>query len=157
LVVGARSNEVPLAREIAYWLSHLTASWAERGVVADEPLVGGDRPRSQRPSQRAAAGGGGGGGGTALVRRGDSAALTVAQAWDGPPHGPSLRRASRLADRVLVVVAAGTMSVTEVSQLRSRLGRSQGIGLLLVGLNPEYLRLPDRVGEVDRFWEERAA
>mgnify|MGYP002142521171 CR=1 FL=1 len=37
----------------------------------------------------------------------------------------------RLADRVLVVVAAGTMSCTEISQLRSRLGRSNGIGVLL--------------------------
>jgi len=155
LVVGARTNEVPLAREIAYWLSHLTASWAERGVVADQPVVGGEPSRSHRPSARGAVAAAGGGG-TALVRR-TTDALTVAQAWDGPSHGPSLRRASRLADRVLVVVAAGTMSVTEISQLRSRLGRTQGIGLLLVGLNPEYLRLPDRVGEVDRFWEERAA
>jgi hypothetical protein len=96
------------------------------------------------------------GGGSALARRGNDA-ITVAQAWDGPPHGPSLRRASRLADRVLVVVAAGTMSVTEVAQLRSRLGRSSGIGVLLVGLNPDFVKLPDRVGEVDRFWEERAA
>ena len=97
------------------------------------------------------------GGGTALARRGGSEQLTIAQAWDGPAHGPSLRRASRLADRVLVVVAAGTMSMTEISQLRSRLGRSNGIGLLLVGLNPEFVKLPDRVGEVERFWEDRAA
>jgi hypothetical protein len=62
-----------------------------------------------------------------------------------------------LADRVLVVVAAGTMSVTEIAQLRSRLGRSSGIGVLLVGLNPDFVKLPDRVGEVERFWEERAA
>jgi hypothetical protein len=24
-------------------------------------------------------------------------------------------------------------------------------------LNPDFVKLPDRVGEVDRFWEERAA
>jgi hypothetical protein len=156
LVVGARVNEVPLAREIAYWLSHLTTGMTQRSVVgADEPVVGPGAlgsmaPGSMRPQEMAA------GGGSALARRGNDA-ITVAQAWDGPPHGPSLRRASRLADRVLVVVAAGTMSVTEVAQLRSRLGRSSGIGVLLVGLNPDFVKLPDRVGEVDRFWEERAA
>jgi hypothetical protein len=154
LVVGARVNEVPLAREIAYWLSHLTTGMTQRSVVgADEPVVasslGAGPARSHAPDAAAAGGG-------ALARRSNDA-ITVAQAWDGPPHGPSLRRASRLADRVLVVVAAGTMSVTEVAQLRSRLGRSSGIGVLLVGLNPDFVKLPDRVGEVDRFWEERAA
>jgi hypothetical protein len=156
LVVGARVNEVPLAREIAYWLSHLT----QRGVVgADQAVVGDDfsnvasvsggpaNANSDRPA---------GAPGVALMRRG-SESLTVAQAWDGPTHGPSLRRASRLADRVLVVVAAGTLSVNEVSQLRARLGRNTGIGLLLVGLNPDFVKLPDRVGEVSRFWEDRAA
>jgi uncharacterized protein involved in exopolysaccharide biosynthesis len=155
LVVGARVNEVPLAREIAYWLSHLTTGMTQRSVVgADEPVVGpgalgvgSSRPGTPEMSA---------GSGSALARRSNDA-ITVAQAWDGPPHGPSLRRASRLADRVLVVVAAGTMSVTEVAQLRSRLGRSTGIGVLLVGLNPDFVKLPDRVGEVERFWEERAA
>jgi hypothetical protein len=128
----------------------------QRSVVgADEPVVAPSSlaPGSIRP---VAPGMSAAGGGSALARRSNDA-ITVAQAWDGPPHGPSLRRASRLADRVLVVVAAGTMSVTEVAQLRSRLGRSTGIGVLLVGLNPDFVKLPDRVGEVDRFWEERAA
>ena len=58
---------------------------------------------------------------------------------------------------MLVVIASGTLSITEVSQLRSRLGRSTGIGLLLVGLNPDFVKLPDRVGEVERFWETRPA
>jgi uncharacterized protein involved in exopolysaccharide biosynthesis len=158
LVVGARVNEVPLAREIAYWLSHLTG-WSQRGVVgADEPVVEEEpvvvahgpsnvhvSPDLEPPPKS-----------TALARRG-SDSLTFAQAWDGPPHGPSLRRAARLADRVLVVIAAGTLSAAEVAQLRSRLGRSSGIGLLLVGLNPEFVKLPDRVGEVERFWETRPA
>jgi uncharacterized protein involved in exopolysaccharide biosynthesis len=156
LVVGARVNEVPLAREIAYWLSHLTG-WSQRGVVgADEPVVEEEvhagpsnvhvTPELDSPAVK----------GSALARRGNDA-LTFAQAWDGPPHGPSLRRAARLADRVLVVIAAGTLSAAEVAQLRSRLGRSSGIGLLLVGLNPEFVKLPDRVGEVERFWETRPA
>ena len=160
LVVGARVNEVPLAREIAYWLGHLTSNGVQRGIVgADEPVVGPDMasaPRAANVQGGVGRGLAAAGGGTALIRRG-SEALTVAQAWDGPPHGPSLRRASRLADRVLVVVAAGTMSCTEISQLRSRLGRSNGIGLLLVGLNPEFVKLPDRVGEVAAFWEQSAA
>jgi uncharacterized protein involved in exopolysaccharide biosynthesis len=160
LVVGARVNEVPLAREIAYWLSHLTG-WSQRGVVgASQPVVAEAAPRgaanvhvapelgpSNAPPPNT---------GSALARRGNET-LTIAQAWDGPPEGPSLRRAARLADRVLVVIAAGTLSVTEVAQLRSRLGRTNGIGLLLVGLNPDFVRLPDRVGEVERFWEAKPA
>jgi uncharacterized protein involved in exopolysaccharide biosynthesis len=160
LVVGARVNEVPLAREIAYWLSHLTG-WSQRGVVgATQPVVSEPMPRgaanvhiapelgsSNAPSAST---------GAALARRGNDS-LTIAQAWDGPPEGPSLRRAARLADRVLVVIAAGTLSVAEVAQLRSRLGRTSGIGLLLVGLNPDFVRLPDRVGEVERFWEAKPA
>jgi uncharacterized protein involved in exopolysaccharide biosynthesis len=160
LVVGARVNEVPLAREIAYWLSHLTG-WSQRGVVgANQPVVAEPMPRGAAnvhvapelgPSNAPPASTG-----AALARRGNET-LTIAQAWDGPPEGPSLRRAARLADRVLVVIAAGTLSVTEVAQLRSRLGRSNGIGLLLVGLNPDFVRLPDRVGEVERFWEAKPA
>ncbi len=160
LVVGARVNEVPMAREVAYWLSHLSG-FAERGIVgADEPVVGppaavaGQSP----PTVEVAAGVGATSSGVALVRRsGTSAARAVAQVWDGAPTGPSLRRAARLADRVLVVMAAGTLSVTDVAQLRSRLGRKGGIGLLLVGLNPEFVKLPDRVGEVDAFWQARIA
>jgi uncharacterized protein involved in exopolysaccharide biosynthesis len=158
LVVGARVNEVPLAREIAYWLSHLTG-WSQRGGVvgADEPLVAQPVVQQGPTNVRVSPELDPGAQGTALARRDGSEALTIAQAWDGPPHGPSLRRAARLADRVLVVVAAGTLSIGEVSQLRARLGRSNGIGLLLVGLNPDFIKLPDRVGEVERFWETRPA
>jgi uncharacterized protein involved in exopolysaccharide biosynthesis len=163
LVVGARVNEVPLAREVAYWLSHLSG-FAQRGVVgADEPIVTPDTaPAAQTPSNVHVAPGvdasSSVGGRFPLARRSETgSALAVAQAWDGPPTGPSLRRAARLADRVLVVMAAGTLSVTDVAQLRSRLGRNAGIGLLLVGLNPEFVKLPDRVGQVDAFWHTRAA
>jgi uncharacterized protein involved in exopolysaccharide biosynthesis len=156
LVVGARVNEVPLAREIAYWLSHLTG-WSQRGVVgAEEPVVPEKSPQGPSNVHVSPDIDGSAAKGVALARRGGES-LTIAQAWDGPPHGPSLRRASRLADRVLVVIAAGTLSVTEVAALRSRLGRGHGIGLLLVGLNPEFVKLPDRVGEVERFWETRPA
>lgn len=159
LVVGARVNEVPLAREIAYWLSHLTG-FSQRSVVApDEPVVEPPKEASVHvASEMGASSAPTGERGFPLMRRGGGAdQLTVAQAWDGPPHGPSLRRAARLADRVLVVLASGTLSVAEVAQLRSRLGRESGIGLLLVGLNPELVQLPDRVGEVEQFWRERTA
>jgi uncharacterized protein involved in exopolysaccharide biosynthesis len=159
LVVGARANEVPLAREIAYWLSHLTG-FAPRSVAApDEPLVATAAPDApaasaaasdttpDNPAQR-----------FALAKRGGGGEqITVAQAWDGPPEGPSLRRAARLADRVLVVLASGSLSVLDVAQLRARLGRDAGIGILLVGLSPEFVKLPDRVGSVDGFWSERPA
>jgi uncharacterized protein involved in exopolysaccharide biosynthesis len=162
LVVGARVNEVPLAREIAYWLSHLTG-WSQRNVVgANEPVVDG----AASPTVEVAPGVESsstsvpprGSSGAALARRGGGAdGLTVAQAWDGPPDGPSLRRAARLADRVLVVLASGSLSAVDVAQLRSRLGRGQGIGLLVVGLHPDLVKLPDRVGDVEDFWRDRTA
>lgn len=159
LVVGARVNEVPLAREIAYWLSHLTG-YSQRNVVApDEPIVEPPREPSVHvdPAVEASRGPTGERSFALMRRTSGGEQLTIAQAWDGPPHGPSLRRAARLADRVLVVLASGTLSVAEVAQLRSRLGRDSGIGLLLVGLNPEFVKLPDRVGEVEQFWRERPA
>lgn len=68
------------------------------------------------------------------------------------PDGLALRRPARLADRVLVVVAAGTLSITDAARLCTSLGRTSGVGLLLVGLKAELVRLPDRAGEAERFW-----
>jgi hypothetical protein len=156
LVVGGRVNEVPLAREVAYWLSHLTGM-ARPGIVsASESVLDGSAaesgPSESSPKAPPTEGR------FPLARRPDgNADITLAQAWDGPPQGPSLRRAARLADRVLVIIASGTLSVTEVAQLRSRLGRKDGIGVLVVGLNPELITLPDRVGDVDAFWRPRSA
>ena len=154
LVVAARPNEVPLAREVAYWLGTLT-KWPNKALTGEEELPEPD----VQPS--VVVGSGDGESSTALVRTDQLAPagaepVMVAQAWDGPTHGPALRRAARLADRVLVVVASGAMSVTDLSQLRTRLGREDGIGLLLVGLDPALERLPDRVGEVDAFWQRGA-
>lgn len=147
LVIGARPTEVPMAREIAYWLSTFT----QQGVVGAEASIVGNQPEVDLPLTPRS------NGGAALALRGQGSALTLAQAWEGPVQGPVLRRASRLANRVLVVVAAGTITVTELAQLRSRLGREQGVAILLVGLNPEFVSLPDRVGEVNEFWESYAA
>lgn len=169
LVVGARPNEVPLAREIAYWLGNATGQpqmqlvenitvMERREETAQKDGKGAsDDDASVQVDESVAAGSTS----TALVRTGqlskETVSVMVAQAWDGPTEGPSLRRASRLAERVLVVVAAGTLSAPELIQLHTRLGRSQGIGLLLVGLNPAFLKLPDRVGQVDVFWSGNPA
>lgn len=82
-----------------------------------------------------------------------SAASTtaVALAWNGPLGGPVLRRAARLAHRVLVVVSSG-MNVIELTRVTKRLGRSDGVGYVLVNLAAEYVDQEDRVGEVEAFW-----
>jgi hypothetical protein len=74
------------------------------------------------------------------------------QAWDGTLEGQALRRAARLADRVIVLVRADTMSALNIHHIRRRLGRDQGIGFLVLDLPEEYHGLPDRVGDVTRFW-----
>jgi uncharacterized protein involved in exopolysaccharide biosynthesis len=98
--------------------------------------------------------------GTALARlpqpgHETGSVLTVAQTWTGPTKGQELRRASRLADRVLVVCPSGVMSVSEILSFKNKLGRTEGVGILLVGLRPEHAELPDRVGEVEQFWSYR--
>ena len=74
------------------------------------------------------------------------------EAWEGRDHGPALRRAARLADRVCVIVPAGQLSFLEVQQITTRLGRRNGVGFILADVAPPYASLIDRVGPVDRFW-----
>ena len=76
----------------------------------------------------------------------------VALAWNGPLSGPVLRRAARLAHRVIVVVSSG-MSAIELSRVPTRLGRETGLGYVLVHIDDAYADLPDRVGAVEAFWE----
>jgi uncharacterized protein involved in exopolysaccharide biosynthesis len=76
----------------------------------------------------------------------------VALAWNGPLSGPLLRRAARLAHRVLVVVSSG-MSAVDLVRLQTRLGRERGVGYVLVNLSDPYVDLHDRVGSVEEFWE----
>ena len=45
------------------------------------------------------------------------------------------------------------MSTMELSAMRARLGRKDGIGYILVGLDRELEHLPDRAGDVDEFWK----
>jgi len=76
----------------------------------------------------------------------------VALAWNGPLSGPALRRAARLAHRVLVVVSSG-MSVIDLARIKTRLGRDHGVGYVLVNVRDAYVDLQDRVGPVEDFWE----
>jgi uncharacterized protein involved in exopolysaccharide biosynthesis len=84
-----------------------------------------------------------------LARRADNLQL---EAWEGPHDGQALRRAARLADRVLVLVRSGTVSAMQLREIQNRLGRQSGIGFIVVGLPEELRSLRDRVGDVTGFW-----
>jgi uncharacterized protein involved in exopolysaccharide biosynthesis len=75
-----------------------------------------------------------------------------AMVWEGEEHGPELRRAARLADRVLVVVSAGAHSATDADCVLERLGRKGGVGYVLLNVGSDLAKLPDRAGDVGRFW-----
>lgn len=74
------------------------------------------------------------------------------EAWEGPFEGQALRRAARLAGRIVVLVRSGALSAPQLYKLRHRLGRDTGIGYLVVGLPEEFRTLPDRAGDVGAFW-----
>jgi uncharacterized protein involved in exopolysaccharide biosynthesis len=77
------------------------------------------------------------------------------ESWDGPDEGPSLRRAARLADRVAVIVSSGALSALDVAAITTRIGRVEGVGFILVDLEPAFSRLKDRIGNVAEFWSAR--
>jgi hypothetical protein len=79
--------------------------------------------------------------------------MGVALAWNGPLSGPVLRRAARLAHRVIVVVSSGT-SVIDLTKVRTRLGREEGIGYVLINVEDGFLDVVDRVGPVEEFWRD---
>ena len=86
------------------------------------------------------------------ARRDTDEVAGVALAWNGPLSGPVLRRAARLSHRVMVVVSSG-LSVVELARIKTRLGREQGVGYVLVNLEDAYLDTEDRVGPVEEFWQ----
>lgn len=169
LVLGITTRENPLAEELAYWLGGAAKGRRDplqatrREVAVTPPAPGSGWP------QAAEYGGGGGGGlqaevGGARVARSEAlvpihsepdALVRIPQgthAWLGASEGPALRRAARMADRVIVLMSSGTEPATSVLGLRTRLGREHGVGLVLLGVSPQLMRLPDRVGDVDKFW-----
>ncbi|MCA9607765.1 MAG: hypothetical protein KC619_19285 [Myxococcales bacterium] len=85
----------------------------------------------------------------------DPADRLICTAWAQRPEGQALRRAARLADRVLVVVSSGGIGATELATIRTRLGVDDSIGYVLTGVSDEVARLPDRCGEVETFWSSR--
>lgn len=72
--------------------------------------------------------------------------------WGGTTEGPPIRRASRLADRVIVIVSSGSINIFEAMRISRRIGRKTGVGFILVNLPLEDIVLGDRVGELREFF-----
>jgi uncharacterized protein involved in exopolysaccharide biosynthesis len=182
LVLGASGREKPLAEELAYWLGGGAVSskreQQQHNITRMEVAMATPAPKPQSAADTVVA--------HAPVMAGAGAAASVApssapvsssealvpvqrqgaaislypqgtHAWLGATEGPALRRAARMADRVIVLLSSGTEAFTEVIGLRTRLGRESGVGVVLLGLSPELLKLPDRVGDVDGFWRHTNA
>jgi uncharacterized protein involved in exopolysaccharide biosynthesis len=167
LVIGASPAESRLARELAErvngdWLldegGRSTQSPQDIGPCERAPL------QTPPPSGPYPVGGSASAGtsSVALVRRPSVAAEPMGlarrsdrlrlEAWEGPHEGQSLRRAARLADRVVILVRSGAVSALSLNGIQRRLGRQQGVGYIVVGVPEELLTLPDRVGDVAAFW-----
>jgi hypothetical protein len=52
----------------------------------------------------------------------------------------------------MVVVSSG-MSGLDLARVRTRLGREDGVGYVLVNVSDAYVDLEDRVGPVEAFWQ----
>jgi hypothetical protein len=147
LVVAASAAETKLAEELASWLDEGLISTRRRPASDDAsdpapPAHGRTSAPLAHAEPRAVERKPAPGGGYA----------TGVKAWQGDVDGPALRRAARVVDRVIVLIGSGTMTFGAVAELRTRLGRSSGVALVLLGLNPTLLNLPDQSGEVGRFW-----
>jgi len=166
LIVGASSADEPLARTLARRMnddwsveSGVGDRWAPRpprpptGPLTTPPPsgpypVGGAARQSApdyapRPSTALALRP------VKLVKRDRHLSM---EAWEGPFEGQALRRAARLADRVMVLVRSGAMSAIELNSIKRRIGRSDHVGYVVVDLPSELHALPDRVGNVIQFW-----
>lgn len=146
LIVGASLDEAHLARRVAEWDGHRMV----KSIDDPQRLLAAGQG-STYPIVKA---------GSVAPPPGESGAppsnmqiLTLT----GPVPAQALRRAARLADRVLVVVGSGKHSIFQLMKIKGRLGRESGIGVLLVGLDKEYAMVRDRVGEIERFWHATRA
>ncbi len=165
LIVGGSPGDSALAQELA---GRMNEDWfvdhPSRGAEPITPPAPAERAPLQTPPPSGPYPiGGASSQATALARRPSVPPLQTIQlvsrpehlrleAWEGPYEGQALRRAARLADRVVVLVRAGTMSALRLSRVQQRLGRQRGIGYILLGLPDEYRSLPDRAGPVAEFW-----
>ncbi len=147
LIVGVSVEEAHLARRVAEWDGHrmpkihdvnrLLSSGGPL-AVAEVHAVGGSAPEPMPEPE--------------LVPP-----VMQILTLTGPVPAQALRRAARLADRVLVVVYSGKHDIIQLGKIRERLGRDSGIGLLFVGLDKEYAMVRDRVGPIERFWNATRA
>ncbi len=179
LVLGATGREKALAEELAYWLgggavanrrehqqNNVTRMEVAMATPAPKSAAGASASTADTIVAEAPVVSSAGGGGPSSAPVHPSEALVPVQrqgaaislypqgthAWLGANEGPALRRAARMADRVILLLSSGTEAFTNVVDLRTRLGRDKGVGVVLLGLSPELLKLPDRVGDVDGFW-----
>lgn len=165
LIIGGQPSEMPLAGELA---RRMNDDWFVDRPGDPQQTVHGVAPAGPTPIQTPPPSGpypvGGGSRPSAaparpstalalqpvkLVRREQDLRL---EAWDGPFEGQALRRAARLADRVIILVRSGTMTGFGVDAIARRIGRESGIGYIVVALPDELRGLPDRAGDVPRFW-----
>lgn len=160
LVVASAEDDARLARELA---ERMNQDWFHVGeAVAGSPAAGPIVTPVSPPSGPYPIGSSGASRTALAVRppepkphvelvlaRRDALKL---EPWEGPSTGQALRRAARLADRVIVLVRAGKTPLPRLVNTKSRLGRTGGVGYLVVGLPAELDALPDRVGDIAGFW-----
>lgn len=141
LIIGVSLDEAHLARRVAEWDGHRTSVSDPQKLLSAGGAPTSDAPLAHRNADAAGATGP------------NMQTLTLT----GPVPAQALRRAARLADRVLVVATADKHNVLALTKIPGRLGREDGIGVLLVGLLPDYAMVKDRVGELDKFWKATKA
>ena len=166
LIVGGSSDESLLAHQLADRMNHdWFVAQEQRGSTQRATRTAGEPvplqtppPSGPYPLRRA------GNQSVALARRPSVppvepisvtnwAKHLQIEAWDGPHEGQALRRAARLAGRVLVLIRSGTMPAPRLNKMQHRIGLERGIGYIVVGLPDELHALPDRVGNVTAFWQ----
>jgi hypothetical protein len=165
LVVGSSSDELSLARA---FVDRINRDWFSMNEPTGTPTIVTPAPAERAPLQTPPPSGPypvgrSGTPSVALVRLPPAPATEALrvtspvgqvqlEAWNGPLEGQSLRRAARLADRVVILVRSGAATVLSLNAMQRRFGREQGVGYIVVGLPEELLTLPDRVGDVAAFW-----
>ena len=165
LIVGGSPDEARLANELA---DRMNTDWFPMNEPAGTPSTPASSPTVGSPLQTPPPSGpypihGSGARSVALVRQPVAPTAEPTElarrvdhlrleAWDGPLEGQALRRAARLADRVVVLVRSGAMPFYRLYGMQHRMGRQRGIGYIVVGLPHELGTLPDRAGNVAAFW-----
>jgi len=155
LIVGGSDGDAALARELAHRMNDdwfVDAAPSPEHVTLRTPPPSGPYPIGGSPRTA-----------TAPASQSTSLALRPVQlvrrepmlrleAWDGAFEDQALRRAARLADRVIVLVRSSAMTALALNAVRTRIGRDDGIGYIVLALPDELGTLPDRVGDVFQFW-----